>query len=124
MSLSSLGFLFDEAGKNIRRNGLMSLAALSTVAISMAVLGGALYFVYRLHQFADAQPRQFEIQVFLQTETPREKVMEIKRRIQTVPYVAHVTLYSKEKALADLEERDRTAGSAITEAVGDRKSVV
>lgn len=114
MNFTSIGFLFDEAAKNIRRNGLMSLAALSTVAIAMAVLGGALYFVFRLHQFVEVQPRQFEIEVFMRDGVERDDTMAVKRKIQQLPGVAHVSLYSKESALAELEERDRSAGTQLT----------
>lgn len=67
MRIGSIGFLVGEAGRNMKRNGLMSLAALSTVTIALAVLGGALFALYRLHQFAESQPKQFEVEVFLRT---------------------------------------------------------
>ncbi len=109
----------DEAGKNIRRNGLMSLAALTTVTIAMAVLGGALYLLFRLTQFAEAQPRQFEIAVFMQMETTREKTLEAQKRIASLPGVSRVTLYSREQALADMRQQDRERATGITDALGD-----
>jgi cell division transport system permease protein len=115
--LSSLSFLIEEAAKNVKRNGLMSLAALSTVAISMAVLGGALFTLFRLHQFAEAQPRQFEMQVFLKEDSSRDDVMDVKRRIQRLPGVTHVTLFSKEQALAEMQQRDREGGTEISAAL-------
>lgn len=113
MRLSTFSFLVDEAAKSVRRNGLMSLAALTTVAISMAVLGGALFALYRLHQLADTQPRQFEVAVFLNPETSPDDVKKIQRRISRIPGVAHVSLYSKEQALAEMEERDRREKTGI-----------
>ncbi len=101
MRFSSLVFLMGEAGRNVRRNGLMSLAALSTVAIAMAVLGGAVYSLYRLHQFAEAQPRQFEIAVFMRFGQTRQKTEDVRRRIQALPGVETVALYSREQAWKD-----------------------
>ncbi len=118
MSLSGLSFLIAEAAKNIRRNGLMSLAALTTVAISMAVLGGALFTLYRLHQFAEAQPRQFEIAVFLRGDVDRDDVEGIRKRILAIPGVATVSLTTKEQALADLQQKDAAAGTGIASALG------
>ncbi len=117
MSLSSISFVFDEAAKNVRRNGLMSLAALTTVAISMAVLGGALFTLYRLHQFAEAQPRQFEVQVYLRTAVRGRETLKVKRRIQELPGVASITLFPAEKALAELEQRDKETGGGLTDAL-------
>jgi len=117
MGLSSLTFLIEEAGKNIRRNGLMSLAALTTVVFSMAVLGGALLALYRLHQYAEAQTRRFEMEVFLQVGLPREETMRVKRRIQALPDVAHVNLVTREEAWALLQEKDRERGDNITAAL-------
>ena len=114
MNLSSFSFHIEEAGKNIRRNGLMSLAALTTVAVSMAVLGGALFALYRLHQLVEAQPRQFEIAVYVHSSTSREDVEELKSKIAKYPGVAHVALITKEEALRDLEDKDRQAGTSLS----------
>lgn len=113
MRLSSLWFLIEEAARNIRRNGLMSLASLTTVAITMAVLGGALFTLHRLYQFAEAQPRQFEIQIFLDAEATREQSESVKKRIEELSSVAHVALIPREKALREMEERDRANDTEI-----------
>jgi cell division transport system permease protein len=101
MRISSLFFLIGESARSIRRNGLMSLAALSTVVIAMTVLGGAVFSLYRLHQFAESQPRQFEIAVFMQFGTEREKTEDVKRRIEQLPNIESVLLYTKEQAWRD-----------------------
>lgn len=101
MRIAGLFFLIGESARNIRRNGLMSLAALSTVTVAMAVLGGAVLSLYRLHQFAEAQPRQFEIAVFMQFGTVRETTYDVKRRIEQLSGVEAVTLYTKEQAWRD-----------------------
>ncbi len=113
MSLSSLSFHIEEAGKNIRRNGLMSLAALTTVAVSMAVLGGALFALYRLHQLVEAQPRQFEIAVYVHSSTSRDDAQELRSKIARLPGVAHIALFTKEEAMRDLEDKDRQGGTSI-----------
>jgi cell division transport system permease protein len=117
MSLSSIAFLCEEAFRNIRRNGLMSLAALTTVAISMAVLGGSLFALYRLHQFAEAQPRQFEIVVFLYNKVAREDAAQLQKRLSALPGVASVHLVPREEALVEMEEEDKRQGRRIVEAL-------
>lgn len=117
MRLSTLLFLLDEAGKNIRRNGLMTVAALSTVTVSLAVLGGAGYALYRVHQFAEAQARGFEMAVFFHVETPRDQAERVVQRIRQIPEVRSAVLYPKERALAEWTEEDREARGEITAAL-------
>lgn len=107
-----------EAARDIRRNGLMSVAALTTSAISLTVLGGALFTLYRLHQFADAQPRRFEISVFLRPEVRRSAVNDVRARILALPAVDRVTLFTKEQAYAELQQSDRESSTAIVAALG------
>jgi cell division transport system permease protein len=109
----------EEAGRNIRRNGLMSLATFSTVMVSMTVLGGALYGLFRLQQFAQAQQAEFEIAIFVQKDLPREKALELQARIRALPGVAYVGLYPKEQALAQLQAEDEKTGTGIADALGE-----
>src|SRR5438093_1249561 len=92
---------------------MMSLAALATVAISMAVLGGSLLTIYRLHQFAEAQPKQFEMDVFLKVDVTRDKVAEVQKRIQAIPGVQKVDLFTREQAHKDFVEKDLREGTQI-----------
>ncbi len=117
MSISSLFFLFEEAGRNIRRNGLMSVAALTTVTIAMAVFGGSLYGIYRLHQFVQAQPGKFEIAVFLRTDAPRDDAVALQQDLRKLPGVASVDLYPREQALSAMMAEDAQRGSGIAAAV-------
>ncbi len=119
MSISSFLFQAEEAVNNIRRNGLMSLAALSTVTMAMVVLGGALLTIYRLGQFADTQPRQFEMELFMKTDTPRSKVQDVQHQIEKIPGVEYVHLFSKEQAWKEMEDKDVQRGSTISEALSD-----
>ncbi len=113
--MSTLSFLIDDAFKNIRRNGLMSLAALSTVTIAMAVLGGALFTLYRLDQLIETQPKQFEIIAFLQNETDRDTANEVKTKVEKLSGVDHVSLYTREQAFNEIKLKN----PALTEDVPD-----
>jgi cell division transport system permease protein len=117
MSLSSLGFLIEEAAKNIRRNGLMSIAALSIVTLAMSVFGGALYTLYRTHQIVEDQPKQFEMEAFVKIDTKPEQVKEVMKRIQAISQVASVKLYPKETAEKEWLQKDRQSGTNIASAL-------
>ncbi|HSV72514.1 MAG TPA: permease-like cell division protein FtsX [Chthonomonadales bacterium] len=117
MSLSSLGFLIEEALKSIRRNGLMSLTAFTTVTMALSVFGGAAYALYRVHQIAQALPRQFQISVFLRMEVPRDQALRVADSIRALPDVAAVTLVTREEAWAEMEREHAGAGAHIADAL-------
>ncbi len=117
MSLSSFGFLIEEASRNVRRNGLMSAASITTVAVAMAVLGSAVFLLHRVQQFMDAQPRQFEIAAFVTMETSRSKAAQLKAKVQRIPGVYRVSLVPREAALRQMMDEDHKAGTRITDAL-------
>ncbi|CEK15146.1 cell division protein [Chthonomonas calidirosea] len=107
MKLDSLFFLVQEAWLNIRRHGLMSLAALGTVTVALTVLGGCLWLGFRINEYIAAQPQKFnEIDLFLRVNVPRDKVIALQHQIETLPAVAAVHLVTKEEAWAMLEHEE------------------
>ena len=113
MTFSGLAFLVDDAAKSIRRNGLMSVAALTTVTIAMSVFGGSLFAIYRLKQFADSQPRKFEILAFVRPKATPQQVEDVRARIAAIPGVADVKLYPMDQTLRDLQVEDRRQHTEI-----------
>ena len=104
MSFSSLAFLISEGFRNIRRNGLMTLAALSTVAISLTILGASLWLAFRLQEIVSRQPQKLnEIAVFLNPELDRDKSEEVGARFSRLANVKAVTIVPKEKAWQELQ---------------------
>lgn len=114
MKLHSLLFLFGEAVRNIRRNGLMTLAALSTVTVSLTVLGGSLWTVFRLNEIAQSQPAKFNrIDLFLPPSAPRSDAEELKAKLEKLPNVKEVTLVTKEQAWKQIESREPVLTQAL-----------
>jgi cell division transport system permease protein len=116
--LSTLVFLIGEAGRNIRRNGMMSLAALSTVAITLAVFGGASFTLYRLNQYLDALPRQFEIAVFVDVKRTPAETRDLRQRVAALPGVSNVTVFSRDQAWAEMQQDDAKRRTDLTANVG------
>jgi len=61
MNLSHIEFLVEEALVNLRRNGLMTLAAIGTVALALAVFGGFGLILSRLGKVGDRMPPNLAI---------------------------------------------------------------
>jgi len=116
MIFGSLTFLIGEAGRNIRRNGLMSLAALGTVTIALTVLGGTLWTTFRMSEFARSQPEKFNrIDVFLPPKAERSKAQDLLEKLQNKPEVKEVTLVTREEAWKMMEESQPVLTSALDE---------
>jgi cell division transport system permease protein len=111
---STLLFLLQEAYQNIRRNGLMSLAALGTVTVALTVLGASVWTAYRIHEVAQQQPQKFNaIDVFLLPTTERNVTLAVEDRIRALRDVKEVHLVTKEQAWAHLEHTEPSLSEAL-----------
>lgn len=114
MSFGSLLFLIHEAFLNIRRNGLMSLAALGTVTIALTVLGASLWTAYRINEIAQDEPKTFnEVDVFLFAATTRDQTNDVMARLQKLPNVGPIRLVTKETAWAEMQSREPKLTDAV-----------
>jgi len=114
LSFGSLLFLIHEAFLNIRRNGLMSLAALGTVTIALTVLGASLWTAYRINEIAQDEPKTFnEVDVFLFAATTRDQTNDVMARLQKRPNVGHIRLVPKETAWAEMQSREPKLTDAV-----------
>ncbi|HZT41072.1 MAG TPA: permease-like cell division protein FtsX [Chthonomonadaceae bacterium] len=116
MGLNSLFFLIGECSRNIRRNGLMSLAALGTVTVALTVLGASLWTAHRIHEIAERQPHKFnQIDVFLGTDIPRDRTLAVQDRIGKLPGAGSIHLVTKEEAWGRLQTDEPNLTQAMPE---------
>ncbi len=114
MRLSSIGYLIHDCFLNIRRNGLMSLAALGTVSMALTVLGASLWTAHRINEYAQRQPQKFNIvDVFLTTDTEREKSQQLAEKIKKLPNIAAVHLIPREQAWSELQSSEPSLTEAM-----------
>jgi cell division transport system permease protein len=105
MSLSSLEFLIREAAVNIRRNGVTTLATISTVTISLAVLGAFFVSLFAVRQFAGSLTERLEIAVFLDKGTSEDARVELQDKIEGMPFVTECLFISKESAWPEFKKQ-------------------
>lgn len=101
-------FILEETWANLRRNGLMQLAAISTATVALILLGSVGMILYKLDLVAQSLPQQFEVEVYMRPHLPRERTLELKKRLEAMPEVQQVVLKSREEAWR--EEQQRLAG--------------
>ena len=83
--LDRFEFLVGEAMVALRRNGLMTFAAISTIAVSLFLLGGLGYAYLRIEEFARTLPSKFEMRVFLREGTNYAQITETATAIRQMP---------------------------------------
>jgi cell division transport system permease protein len=105
MSIRSLAFLAREASRNVGRHGLVTMASISTVAISLTILGAFFLIAYQLHTIAQALPRRMEIHAFARTDLPRSESEQVVERLRAMPGVVAVRLVPREEAWTAFQAR-------------------
>jgi cell division transport system permease protein len=114
MSLRSLEHAVCESVIGIRRNGLMSMASITTIGLSFAVLGAFVLLILGLNNVAQSLLKEFEIGVFLTQDTTEDDVSELRMLIRALPHVQTVEFISKEaaweKVKADLSDQIQLSG--------------
>lgn len=89
----------------MRRNWVMALAAVITVFISTAILGGVLVTRDNLNQGATNLKNRVMVEVFIKDEASPEAVQALERKIQAMPEVKTYRYISKEEALEIFRKR-------------------
>lgn len=105
MRLSSLQYAVRDAFRSLKRNKVMSMASMATVAISLLILGCAWLLVLNTQYLATTMESELEINAYLQLDVPRDKALAMKKQLESLTGVAQVTFVPKEEGLKLLEER-------------------
>ncbi|MFW5697484.1 MAG: cell division protein FtsX [Fimbriimonadaceae bacterium] len=94
-----LEFVLSEAIVSLKRNTLMSFAAIATAAIALFLLGGLGYAYYRINDFALEQASQFKMRVFLREALEPQQVVLAEEQIRSIDGVNGVRYIPKEAGL-------------------------
>lgn len=98
------GYFFRETGAALRRNGLVTLAAIATVFISLFLLGASLLARQQVSMMVDLWTQNVEVSVFLREGVSGEEVEQLGRTIGGMPEVASAKFESKEEAYQRFQE--------------------
>ncbi|MDX1933784.1 MAG: permease-like cell division protein FtsX [Capsulimonadales bacterium] len=99
--LRSVGFSIGEAFVNLRRHRLMTAAAITTIAVTLILVGSFLLTFYQVKTATDRAASEFEMRVFCRDTVTKAQVPEIRQRIRQIPGVATVEYTSREQAFRD-----------------------
>ena len=99
------GFFFGEAVGSLRRNWVITLAAILTVFISMAILGLVLVINQNLNSGATSLKNRVEIEVFISDNASSAQVNALESKIKALPQLKSYQYISKDQALQEFRKR-------------------
>lgn len=105
MSFSTKEYFVRETYKSIRRNGFMSFASISTVAVSLLVLGMFLLIFLNTNHLAKFLESQVQVSVYMEDSVTSEEMQSVEEQLQKLPGVVKVNAVSKGEALSRFKER-------------------
>lgn len=97
-------YFMGESLSNLRRNLLMTLAAMSTVAVSLFLLGAVIVIGHVVKQVVGNWENKVEINVFLKDDIAQDQSAALGKDLLGMPEVAKVDFVSKEKAYGEYKE--------------------
>ncbi|WP_308636625.1 permease-like cell division protein FtsX [Paenibacillus silvisoli] len=119
MKFSTLVRHMREGVKNVLRNGWMTFASVSSIVISLFILGAFLLLAMNVNNLADQIESQVQIRVYLQLNTDDAKINELKTAIGNIPEVSKIEFVSKEKGLEILRQSMGADGAELLEGYDD-----
>ena len=105
MSLSTKEYFIRETYKSIRRNGFMSFASVSTVTVSLLVLGLFLLIFLNTNNLTKYLESQVQVTVYMQDSATAKDLETMGANLKKLDGVVSVKQVSKAEALQRFKER-------------------
>lgn len=105
MSLSTKEYFIRETYKSIRRNGFMSFASVSTVTVSLLVLGLFLLIFLNTNNLTKYLESQVQITVYMQDSATAKDLETMGANLKKLDGVVSVKQVNKAEALQRFKER-------------------
>jgi len=103
VKLRTFGYFFGSAGRSLLRNNWMTLASISTVAVSLLVLGVFLLVAVNVNAVAVNVEEQVQVTAFL-AEMPSAARAGVEAKIKSIPGVTEVSFVSRDESWQRLLE--------------------
>lgn len=96
-----VGYFLSETFINLRRNLLMTLAAITTVSVSLFLLGGVMVIGEIVNRAVSRWEGKVELSVFLREEITPDQTKRLSEMISKMPETQHVFYETKEEAFKE-----------------------
>ena len=99
-----VGYFTREATTNLRRNKLMTVAAMLTAAVALLLLGGVLIVGDFVRGITGQIEEQVEVSVFLMDDITEQQTDDIQSTLQELEVVRNVDYVSKQEAYEEFKK--------------------
>lgn len=118
-TIKNLRYFFGETVMSLWRNRLLSIATLSTVAICILILGGAVLLTLNASNFMNRLESDLEMMVFVEDSLDKAQLVNMEKEIKSLPGVKSVQFISKDQALTNLQSKFADKKYDLKQTVGD-----
>jgi len=94
---AALDFICREAALHLRRERLIAIATISTVAVLLLVLGAVVVLLIDVRLWTDQMSRALEVSAYFQRDFPRERAEKVAAQIAEWPAVSETEFVPKEE---------------------------
>ena len=105
MKISTIEYVVRETAISLRRNNWMAVASVSTVAVSLLVLGMFLVLVLNMNRMASLLESQVQINVYLTESLDRWEIDELEDQLKDMQGIETVTFVGRDEAKERLADR-------------------
>lgn len=99
MKIRTLFWHIKEAFRSLKRNGWMTLASISAVAITLLLIGGLIATVFNINKFATDVEEDVTIRVSIDLAADEAAEDELYDQIAAIPQVEHIDFSSRDNEL-------------------------
>jgi cell division transport system permease protein len=106
MKIRTGTYLIKEGFVNIRRNRMMSIASVGSVAAALIILGMVFLLIINMNHMVEDVKQQFDsIQLYLNDDVENSQILAIKSRLEGIEGIRGLEFESKEVALSNIQEK-------------------
>lgn len=118
MPMVHLKRMFKTGFLSFTRNGIVSLASILVMTITLSVLGGVLLFQHVLESTLSSVESKVDVSVYFVPGADQDAITALKNQVANIPEVASTNYVTEKEALANFRERhanDQTTLQALDE---------
>lgn len=105
IKFSTILYFVQETAKSLFRNGVMTVASMITVAVSILILGSFLLLFFNSNHIASYLENSVQISVYMENRAGEEDINTTGAELAALPGVTEVKTVTKEEAMHRFKQR-------------------